>query len=93
MAILLERHVSKHDILEAYLNEVWLGQDGNRAIHGFGLASQFYFNKPLNELRPAEIALLVGIAKGPTVYNPRKFPGPRPRPSRSGAAADGPMAA
>ncbi|WP_439641277.1 penicillin-binding protein 1B [Nevskia sp.] len=74
MAILLERHVSKHDILEAYLNEVWLGQDGNRAIHGFGLASQFYFNKPLNELRPAEIALLVGIAKGPTVYNPRRFP-------------------
>lgn len=74
MAILLERHVSKDDILEAYLNEVWLGQDGSRAIHGFGLASQFYFNKPLNELRPAEIALLVGIAKGPTVYNPRKYP-------------------
>jgi len=74
MAVLLERHVSKHDILEAYLNEVWLGQDGNRAIHGFGLASQFYFNKPLNELRPAEVALLVGIAKGPTVYNPRKHP-------------------
>ncbi|WP_292997348.1 penicillin-binding protein 1B [Nevskia sp.] len=74
MAILLERHVSKDEILEAYLNEVWLGQDGSRAIHGFGLASQFYFNKPLNELRPAEIALLVGIAKGPTVYNPRKYP-------------------
>jgi penicillin-binding protein 1B len=74
MAVLLERHVSKDEILEAYLNEVWLGQDGKRAIHGFGLASQFYFNKPLNELRPAEIALLVGIAKGAAVYNPRRNP-------------------
>lgn len=73
MSILLERHVGKKEILEAYLNEVWLGQDGGRAIHGFGLASQFYFNKPLNELRPEEIALLVGIAKGPTVYNPRRY--------------------
>jgi penicillin-binding protein 1B len=74
MAILLERHVTKPEILEAYLNEVWLGQDGGRAIHGFGLASQFYFNKPLNELRPGEIAMLVGIAKGPTAYNPRRNP-------------------
>lgn len=74
MALLLERHVSKHDILEAYLNEVWLGQDGARAIHGFGLASHFYFNKPINELRPEEVAMLVGIVKGPTVYNPRRRP-------------------
>lgn len=74
MSLLLERHVSKHDILEAYLNEVWLGQDGARAIHGFGLASHFYFNKPLNELRPEEVAMLVGIVKGPTVYNPRRKP-------------------
>jgi len=74
MSLLLERHVSKDEILEAYLNEVWLGQDGGRAIHGFGLASQFYFNKPLNELQPQEIALLVGIVKGPAVYNPRRNP-------------------
>ncbi|GAC1620788.1 MAG: penicillin-binding protein 1B [Nevskia sp.] len=74
MSMLLERHVSKHDILEAYLNEVWLGQDGARAIHGFGLASHFYFNQPLNELRPAEIAMLVSIVKGPTIYNPRRKP-------------------
>ena len=72
MAILLERHVSKNDILEAYLNEVDLGQDGPRAIHGFGLASQFYFNKPLNELQPHEVAMLVAIVKGPTQYNPRR---------------------
>ena len=74
MAILLERHVSKNEILEAYLNEVWLGQDGQRAVHGFGLASHFYFNKPINELAPQEIAMLVAIVKGPGEYNPRRSP-------------------
>lgn len=74
MALLLEAHYSKQEILEAYLNEVHLGQDGNRAVHGFGLGAQFYFNKPLNELRTHEIALLVGIVKGPSFYNPRRNP-------------------
>jgi penicillin-binding protein 1B len=74
MAVLLERHVRKDEILEAYLNEVALGQDGPRAIHGFGLASHFYFNKPLNELQPHEIATLVAIVKGPSYYNPRRYP-------------------
>jgi penicillin-binding protein 1B len=72
MAVLLERHVSKDEILEAYLNEVDLGQDGPRAVHGFGLASQFYFSKPLNELQPHEIAMLVAIVKGSGKYNPRR---------------------
>jgi penicillin-binding protein 1B len=74
MAVLLERHVGKDEVLEAYLNEVWLGQDGPRAIRGFGLASHFYFNKPLNELQPHEIAMLVAIVKGPSAYNPRRNP-------------------
>jgi penicillin-binding protein 1B len=74
MALLLEAHYSKPEILEAYLNEVHLGQDGGRAIHGFGLASQFYFNKPLAELQPQEIALLVAVVKGPSFYNPRRNP-------------------
>lgn len=74
MAVLLERHVSKDQILQAYLNEVYLGQDGPRAIHGFGLASKFYFNKPLNELQPHEIAMLVAIVKGPSYYNPWRAP-------------------
>ncbi len=74
MAILLEAHYSKQEILEAYLNEVHLGQDGGRAIHGFGLASQFYFNKPLPELQPQEVALLVALVKGPSFYNPRRNP-------------------
>ncbi|MGQ0587059.1 MAG: penicillin-binding protein 1B [Gammaproteobacteria bacterium] len=74
MAILLELHYSKQEILEGYLNEVHLGQDGGRAIHGFGLASQFYFNKPLPELQPQEIALLIALVKGPSYYNPRRNP-------------------
>jgi penicillin-binding protein 1B len=72
MALLLEAHYSKQEILEAYLNEVHLGQDGGRAVHGFGLASQFYFNKPLGELQAQEIALLIAIVKGPSFYNPRR---------------------
>jgi penicillin-binding protein 1B len=74
MAILLEVHYSKDEIMEAYLNEVHLGQDGNRAVHGFGLGAQFYFNKPLGELRSHEFALLVGLVKGPSFYNPRRNP-------------------
>jgi penicillin-binding protein 1B len=74
MAVLLEAHYEKEEILEAYFNEIWLGQDGNRAVHGFGLAAQFYFNKPLTELRPSEIALLVGIGNGASYYNPRRHP-------------------
>jgi penicillin-binding protein 1B len=72
MAVLLEVHYSKDEILEAYLNEVHLGQDGGRAVHGFGLASQFYFNKPLTELQSQEIALLIAMVKGPSFYNPRR---------------------
>jgi penicillin-binding protein 1B len=72
MSVLLEMHYSKDEILETYLNEVFLGQDANRAIHGFGLASYFYFDRPLDRLEPQEIALLVGLVKGPTVYDPRK---------------------
>jgi penicillin-binding protein 1B len=74
MALLLEAHYSKAEILEAYLNEVHLGQDGGRAIHGFGLASQFYFNKPLAELQAQEVALLIAVVKGPSYYNPRRNP-------------------
>lgn len=74
MAFLLEFHFGKQEILEAYLNEIYLGQDGSRAIHGFGLAAYFYFGKPASELSLDEQALLVGIVKGPSYYNPRRNP-------------------
>jgi penicillin-binding protein 1B len=56
MAWLLEVHFEKQDLMNAYINEIYLGQDGNRAVHGFGLASQFYFGKPLAELQLHEVA-------------------------------------
>jgi len=74
MALLLEYHYEKEEILEAYLNEVFLAQDGARSIHGFGLASWHYFARPLSELGIAELALLVGIVRGPSYYNPRTRP-------------------
>lgn len=74
MAVLLELHYDKPEILEAYLNEVFLGQDGRRAIHGFGLASQYFFGRPFAELKLQHVALLVGMVKGPTYYNPRRHP-------------------
>jgi len=57
MAILLEFHYSKDEILQAYFNEVFLGQSGNRAIHGFGLASQYFYGRPLYELDLHELAI------------------------------------
>ncbi len=74
MSLLLELHYSKDEIFEAYINEVYLGQEGRRAIHGFALASKHYFNRPLEELSPAQIALLVGMVKGPSYYDPWRHP-------------------
>lgn len=74
MAIMVDLHFSKHDILQAFVNEVFLAQDGSRAIHGFGLASQYFFNQPLHELKPHQYALLIGMIKGPSYYNPLTRP-------------------
>jgi penicillin-binding protein 1B len=74
MSLLLEFHYDKTLILETYLNEIYLGQDGRRAIHGFGLASEFYFGKALKELTIDEMALIVGMVKGASYYNPKRNP-------------------
>lgn len=74
MALSLDSHFSKADLMNAYINEIFLGQDGDRAIHGFGLASQFYFGKSLSELDLHEVALLVSIVRGPSYYDPRRHP-------------------
>jgi penicillin-binding protein 1B len=74
MSLLLEAHYSKGRILEAYVNDVFLGQQGGQAVHGFAAASEFYFGRRLQDLRPQEIALLVGMVKGPSYYDPRRAP-------------------
>lgn len=74
MALALELHFSKDEILNAYLNEVYLGQDGNRAIHGFALAARHYFGRPLNELRLDELAALAALPRGASYYNPLRYP-------------------
>lgn len=74
MAVLLEIHYEKSEILEAYLNEVFLGQQGAYAVHGFGRASQFYFDRPLDRLEAEHLALLIGLVRGASYYNPRRHP-------------------
>lgn len=74
MALLLEFHYDKSTILETYINEVYLGQHGATQIHGFQLASQFYFSRDLNRLSRDQMALLVGMVKGPSWYHPRRHP-------------------
>jgi len=74
MAVILEWHYGKADLLNAYINEIYMGQDGNRAIHGFGLASRYYFSRPLDELEVHQLALLVALVKGPTYYDPWRHP-------------------
>ena len=74
MAVLLEIHYEKNEILETYLNEIYFGQDRDRAIHGVGLAAQYYFSKDVQYLSLAESAMLVGMIRGPAVYDPYKHP-------------------
>jgi penicillin-binding protein 1B len=74
IAVLMDYKYSKDKLLEAYLNEVYLAQNGKSGIYGIGLASDYYFARPINELRIEQIALLVAIIKGPSYYNPRRNP-------------------
>lgn len=74
MALSLDFHFDKDEILEAYFNEVYFGQDRGHAIHGVGLASQYFFGRSVEDLSVAEIALLVGMVKGPSLYDPRRRP-------------------
>ncbi|MGR9114326.1 MAG: penicillin-binding protein 1B [Gammaproteobacteria bacterium] len=74
MALIIEYRYSKDEILEAYLNEVFLGQDGASAVHGFGLASEFYFGQPLKGLPLPKVASLVALVRGPSYYDPRRHP-------------------
>ena len=74
MAFILEYRYGKNEILEAYLNEIYLGQNGSSSVHGFGLASEFYFGSTLKDLPLEQVASLVALVRGPSEYDPRRFP-------------------
>lgn len=74
MAMIIDFRYEKDEILEAYLNEVYMGQDKARGVHGMGLASQFYFGRPIAELTLSQQAFLVAVIKGPSYYNPWRYP-------------------
>ena len=74
MALILEYRYSKDQLLEAYINEVYLGQHYANGIYGFGLASEFYFGENIAQLQPQQMALLIGQIKGPSFYDPWRYP-------------------
>ena len=74
MAMLMELNYDKNYILERYMNTVYLAQQGSMAIQGFASASQFYFDKKVDDLDLREMAILVALLKGPSYYNPVKHP-------------------
>ena len=74
MAVLLERSYNKNFILERYMNTVYLAQKGSIAFHGFAAASNYYFNKKVENLNLNEMAKLVALLKGPSYYNPFRYP-------------------
>ena len=70
LATLVEWRYSKEQILEAYLNEIYLGQRGPLAIRGMGAASRAYYAKEIHQLTPGEAALLAGMVRAPNTYSP-----------------------
>ena len=73
-ASILEAQYDKATILEAYLNEIYLGQDGSEAIHGVGAAARYYFGKDARKIGLAESALLAGMISAPNRYSPIRHP-------------------
>jgi len=73
-ALVLEVKYTKQDILESYLNEIYLGQAGFVSIYGVSEAAHRYFGKTLQELTVEEVAMIAGLIKGPNSYAPTKHP-------------------
>ncbi|KRG43386.1 penicillin-binding protein 1B [Stenotrophomonas pictorum JCM 9942] len=73
-ALIMEARYDKATILEAYLNQVYLGQRGSQAIHGVSSGGEFWFGRDLGSLTTEQVALLIGLVKGPSYYDPRRNP-------------------
>ena len=73
-ALIIEARFDKHTILEAYLNQVYLGQQGKQAVHGIAAGADFWFGRDLEQLSESEIALLIGMIQGPSTHDPRRHP-------------------
>jgi penicillin-binding protein 1B len=70
LSVIIELKYDKREILEIYLNEIYLGQKGSVAINGIGEASYFYFGKPVKHLTLSEAAIIAGLIKAPNHYSP-----------------------
>jgi penicillin-binding protein 1B len=74
MAILLENYATKDDILQSYINEIYMGQNGSFQVRGFGAAAEYYFGKSLGDLDLADCALMAALVNSPGMFNPFKHP-------------------
>jgi penicillin-binding protein 1B len=73
LSLLLELKFSKEQILERYLNEVYLGQVGSYEVHGVGEGARLFYGKDLSELHLGELALMAGLIRGPGFYSPYRY--------------------
>ncbi len=74
MAVIMEARYSKELILEAYLNEIYMGQRGGTAVHGVGEAAHFYFGRRTQDLAVHESALLAALIQSPNALSPHRQP-------------------
>jgi penicillin-binding protein 1B len=73
-ALIIEARFDKRRILEAYLNQVYLGQQGDHTVNGVGAGAEFWFGRDLTDLGTPEVALLIGLIQGPSYHDPRRHP-------------------
>ncbi|WP_159017237.1 penicillin-binding protein 1B [Cognatiluteimonas profundi] len=73
-ALLIEARYDKRTILETYLNQVYLGQRGSQEIRGVAAGAEYWFGRDLRDLSTEQVALLIGIIRGPSYYDPRRNP-------------------
>jgi penicillin-binding protein 1B len=74
IALVLEMRLSKDQILERYINDVWMGEDQGAPLYGLPLAARYFFNRDLREVTPAEAATLIGMIQAPSIDDPRRHP-------------------